>query len=164
MPFSLENAGGLPCYRSPLLSAFPEMVHGFFTRQGGVSPAPYNSLNLSFTVGDQRPQVIHNRSLVQQALRLTALVSATQVHGCRESLITAANAAPYEEIPDADILLTGQPGLSYRHVQTFGQSEVGYQTDGYPAGEFSILRGSETVNNLLVCRDYTGDYYWFIAE
>ena len=111
MSWLLEKVAGLPCYRSPLLAAFPELAHGFFTRQGGVSPEPYNRLNLSFTVGDQAPAVVQNRTLVQQAMGLTALVSATQVHGCRESLITAANAAPYEEIPDADILLTGQPGL-----------------------------------------------------
>lgn len=111
MPFVLEKSGGLPCYRSPLLAAFPELLHGFFLRQGGVSPVPFQSLNLSFTVGDQAPLVTHNRDLVQQALGLNGLVSATQVHGCQESLVTTANAAADEEIPDADILITGQPGL-----------------------------------------------------
>lgn len=130
MPFSLENAGGLPVYRSPLLSAFPEVAHGFFLRQGGVSPDPYNSLNLSFGVGDRRPRVIHNRSLVQQALRLTALVSATQVHGCRESLITAGNAAPDEELPHADILITGQPGLGLLIKQADCQAVMLYDPRG----------------------------------
>jgi YfiH family protein len=111
MPFILAEPGGLPCYRSPLLAAFPELSHGFFTRQGGVSPVPYNSLNLSFTVGDQRVSVLRNRGLVQQALGLNALVSATQVHGLRESLVTAGNHASDEELPDADILITGQPSL-----------------------------------------------------
>ncbi len=111
MPFIFEETGGLPCYRSPLLAVFPEVVHGFFLRQGGVSPEPFHSLNLSFAVGDQRPLVLRNRDLVQQALGLTALASATQVHGCRESLVTRGNAAAAEEIPDADILITSQPGL-----------------------------------------------------
>lgn len=111
MPFIFAELGGLPCYRSPLLAAFPEVLHGFFTRRGGVSPEPFHSLNLSYTVGDQDPMVVHNRGLVQQALGLHGLVSATQVHGCRDSLVTAGNPAPQEEIPDADILLTGQPGL-----------------------------------------------------
>lgn len=111
MPFICAEPGGLPCYRSPLLAAFPEVAHGFFTRRGGVSPEPFHSLNLSFTVGDQRPLVVRNRELVQQALGLTALVSATQVHGCRDSLVIAGNTAADEEIPDADILITGQSGL-----------------------------------------------------
>ncbi len=110
MSFLLMEAGGLPCYCSPLLAAFPEVVHGFFGRGGGVSPEPYHSLNLSFAVGDQRRQVVRNRTLVQQALGLTALASATQVHGCQQALVTAAPAAP-EEIQDADILISGQPGL-----------------------------------------------------
>ncbi|MEW6658636.1 MAG: peptidoglycan editing factor PgeF [Thermodesulfobacteriota bacterium] len=111
MPLILAETGGLPLYRSPLLAAFPQVVHGFFGRQGGVSPEPFHSLNLSFAVGDQRSLVVHNRDLVQQSLGLTALVSATQVHGCRESLVTKPNAAPEEEIPEADILITTQPGL-----------------------------------------------------
>jgi hypothetical protein len=111
MPFILEEPGGLPCYRSPLLAAFPEVLHGFFTRLGGRSPEPFHSLNLSFTVGDQGPLVLANRALVQQALGLDGLVSATQVHGCRASMVTAGNPGPQEEIADADILLTRQPGL-----------------------------------------------------
>ena len=111
MPFIFAEPGGLPCYRSPLLAAFPELLHGFFTRLGGVSPEPYHGLNLSFGVGDQGRLVTHNRDLVQQALGLDGLVSAIQVHGCRDSLVTAANPAADEEIPDADILLTAQPGL-----------------------------------------------------
>jgi len=110
MPFIFEETGGLPCYRSPLLAAFPEVVHGFFLRQGGGSPEPFHSLNLSFAVGDQRPLVVQNRDLVRQVLGLTALVSATQVHGCRESLVTRGKAAADGEIPDADILITLQPG------------------------------------------------------
>jgi YfiH family protein len=111
MSFLLAEIGGLPCYRSPLLAAFPEVVHGFYGRQGGMSPEPFDNLNLSFAVGDQRALVVHNRDLVQQALGLTTLVSANQVHGCRESLVTGAKAAAAEEIPEADILITSQPGL-----------------------------------------------------
>jgi hypothetical protein len=51
-------------------------------------------------------------------------------------------------------------------ISTYGNGDLGvvrYRTDGYPAGEFPILRGSETVNNMLVCRDYTGNYYWLYA-
>ncbi|MHB8066697.1 MAG: peptidoglycan editing factor PgeF [Desulfobaccales bacterium] len=126
MSFLWIKEGGLPCYRSSLLDAFPEVVHGFFGRQGGVSPEPYHSLNLSFTVGDQRARVARNRALVQQALGLTALASATQVHGCREALVTAAPDAAAEEIPDADILITGQPGLGLLIKQADCQAVVLY--------------------------------------
>lgn len=107
----LTTAGGLPCYRFPHLAAFPELAHGVFTRQGGVSPEPYASLNLSFSVGDHPDLVGENRSRVARALGLTELVSAHQVHGVNNSVIGAGLPSPDQEIPEADILMTGEPGL-----------------------------------------------------
>ncbi len=107
--WQVEEAGGLPCYRSPLLAAFPELVHGFFTRQGGVSAGPYHSLNLSFAVGDDPEAVAHNRRRVQQALKLDHLTGATQVHGHRYALVTG-NPQSAEEVPEVDILITAEPG------------------------------------------------------
>jgi YfiH family protein len=105
----LEETGGLTCYRSPLLAAFPEVVHGFFTRRGGVSAGAYRSLNLSYAVGDDPEAVAANRRRVQQALGLESLVGASQVHGRREAVITGPPQAP-QEIPAVDLLLTAQPG------------------------------------------------------
>ena len=33
--FLRQESGGLVFYQSPLLAAFPELRHGFFTRLGG---------------------------------------------------------------------------------------------------------------------------------
>ena len=106
----LEEEGGLPCYRSPLLAAFPELVHGWFTRQGGVSTGPYASLNLSYHVGDDPEAVAANRGRLRQALHLSLLAGAAQVHGRKGAVIARANPTP-EEVPDVDILLTGEPDL-----------------------------------------------------
>ncbi|GCE19423.1 peptidoglycan editing factor PgeF [Dictyobacter kobayashii] len=77
-------------------SAFPELIHGVFTRNGGVSEAPYNSLNTSAPPrggGDTFPNVIHNRQLALQALQLTGAPSATlwQVHGADVLTMDLAN-------------------------------------------------------------------------
>ena len=130
MPFIYEELHGLPCYRSSLLAAFPELTHGWFTRLGGVSPAPYQSLNLGFGVGDQGTLVVQNRDRVQQALGLKALASATQVHGCRASRVTAGNPGSGEEIPDADILLTTEPGLGLLIKQADCQAVMLYDPRG----------------------------------
>jgi YfiH family protein len=105
-----DELGGLKCYRFPGLAAFPQVVHAFFTRQGGVSSAPYENLNLSFAVGDLPARVAENRRLVQQALGLNTLAGGMQVHGRREAVVTDG---PTEagEIPEVDILITRQPGL-----------------------------------------------------
>ena len=47
----LQESKGLSFYQSPLMAAFPELVHGFFTRRGGVSLPPDDNLNLSLSVG-----------------------------------------------------------------------------------------------------------------
>jgi len=36
-------------------------VHAVFTRQGGMSPAPWHSLNVGGTVGDEQERVVANR-------------------------------------------------------------------------------------------------------
>ena len=40
----------------------------FFTRRGGVSKEPYDSLNVSSKVGDDQLAVEKNRSLIQEAM------------------------------------------------------------------------------------------------
>ncbi len=107
----LLEINGLKLYRFPGLSKFPEVIHGVFTRQGGVSDAPYDSLNVSLSVGDHPARVQENLRLVQETLELDRLVSATQVHGANEAVIKAGYGVPPGEIPEVDILITAQPGL-----------------------------------------------------
>ena len=102
---------GLSYYCSPLLAVIPEVVHGFFTRRKGLSTGPYHSLNLSFAVGDRPEAVTHNRLLVQQALNLSSLTSATQVHGLREAVVSSSAQVGGTDLPAADILITTQPGV-----------------------------------------------------
>jgi hypothetical protein len=62
---------------------FPKIPHGFFTRNGGISPAPWGSLNLSTTGGDSRENVIENRKRIFQIINrpVDSLFDAWQVHG-----------------------------------------------------------------------------------
>lgn len=126
MTVQLEAVGGLSYYHSSLLAAFPQVAHGFFTRRGGVSAGPYDSLNLSFTVGDQPDAVVHNRNLVQQALTLDTLASATQVHGRREAIVTLSPPAPDGEIADADILITARTAVGLLIKQADCQAVIFY--------------------------------------
>jgi hypothetical protein len=107
--WKMADIGGLPAYRSPLLAEFPELVHGFFTRRGGLSAAPYESLNLSFAVGDAPEAVSANRHRVQRALDLDFLAGAAQVHGQGYAVITGSP-NPAGELPEVDLLLTQVPG------------------------------------------------------
>jgi YfiH family protein len=98
-------------YSSPMLAALPGVIHGFFTRQGGVSTGAYASLNVSPAVGDQRELVAANQRFMQQALGLEILASAAQVHGGQAAVITSPGQARFEDIPEVDILVTTVVGL-----------------------------------------------------
>jgi len=80
-------------------------------RRGGVSPAPYDSLNLSFGVGDTDEKVLENRQRLKAALGIPVLASARQVHGDAVWVIDA----PLDqdtELAGYDALVTNQPGVA----------------------------------------------------
>lgn len=60
-----------------------QVVQGIFTRKGGVSPAPWNSLNLGGTVGDSRSNVIENRRRIFEVMEreVPSIFDVWQVHG-----------------------------------------------------------------------------------
>jgi hypothetical protein len=55
----------------------------FYSRQGGVSPAPWNSLNQGGTVGDSRDNVVENRKRIFGDLNrpVESIYDVWQVHG-----------------------------------------------------------------------------------
>jgi YfiH family protein len=89
------------------------------TRHGGVSEAPYDSLNLGLHVGDRDGDVVINRARAAAVfgVRLDSVVFARQVHGA-----TAAWVGPEDRgrgtttdadaVPDTDILVTSSPGVT----------------------------------------------------
>lgn len=83
-------------------------VRAFFTtRHGGVSGAPYASLNLAVHVDDDPAAVATNRARVSDAAR--APVSfLTAAHG----VAVARVAAPGDQPPTADALVTTVPGVA----------------------------------------------------
>ena len=79
---SHANPGGVPVLRSSLLEA-SGFCHAFFTRLGGVSRAPWDSLNFLAAVGDDPAAVAENRRRAASALGLAPdrLYFLSQVHG-----------------------------------------------------------------------------------
>lgn len=67
----------------PKIFKGPSVIAGQSTRLGGISPAPYSSLNLGMSVNDQNENVLKNRELFFEALRLPYghLVVSKQIHG-----------------------------------------------------------------------------------
>jgi YfiH family protein len=87
--------------------------HAIFTRQGGLSPAPWDSLNVGGTVGDEPMRVRANRNLSLTALGCApdSVFDVWQVHS---AAVVCANAPRRDgESPQqADIMLTDNPNLT----------------------------------------------------
>ncbi|GAB3166886.1 peptidoglycan editing factor PgeF [Telluribacter humicola] len=78
-------------FRSPeLFKQFPELVAAESTRHGGVSPAPYSSLNLGGSTADSADNIEENRRRFWQALHISAsqVASSHQVHGSEVLVVT----------------------------------------------------------------------------
>jgi len=93
------------------------VVAGFATRGGGSSQAPYDSLNLAFTVGDEPAAVRANRAALLTAAAPAAqmMVWAEQVHGGDVAVVTEGrgpdNQPGEQAVPGVDALVTTTPGL-----------------------------------------------------
>jgi YfiH family protein len=107
-----NEAGAVPYYTFSALARYPEMIHAVFTRLGGVSRSPCQSLNVGHSVGDDPHDVEENHRLVHDALgvRGADVVTARQVHGNHVACVTAADRG--RAIPDTDALLSGDPGVT----------------------------------------------------
>ena len=94
----------------PLLdAALPGGVQaGFTTRAGARGPAPYDGLNLGDHVGDDPVRVAAHREALRVAVGADALVLARQVHGADVVHVAGVPA----QVPEADALVTGVPGLA----------------------------------------------------
>lgn len=112
-----DKRNGLLVYRFETLSAGIDAFVS--TRHGGVSQAPYDSLNLGLRVGDEAEKVIENRRLLFAAfgLELKRSVWCRQIHADGVAVVGAADAgrgSTEEEsiVKDADALVTAEPGLA----------------------------------------------------
>jgi len=83
------------------LSGVPGLVHGVFTRHGGVSLPPYDSLNVSWSNGDSPEAVLENLTRIKNAAGLERLVSSRQFHGDSVNFIGKESVRGLEERPPA---------------------------------------------------------------
>jgi YfiH family protein len=89
------------------------LIQAIFTRRGGVSPAPWATLNLGSSVGDDLQRVRENRQRVLAALGRdpASVYDVWQVHGVN---VAIAEAPRNMELPHikADVILTNKPGVT----------------------------------------------------
>ena len=115
MAITLHREAGLTVLRSELLAPLP---HGFSTRPGGVSPAPWDSLNLGPSRGDALENVWENyhRFCAVLGTEPEQAVLSQQTHTTNLRRVTAEDAGKGlirpRDYRDVDALMTDVPGLA----------------------------------------------------
>lgn len=109
---NLTASGDIRYYQFPSLQ-HADLAHAVFARHGGVSPAPFHSLNVSVSVGDVRANMIENRQRSFRALDRDpdSVADLWQIHSAAVVRVDA----PMGEIqapPKADILITNRPEVT----------------------------------------------------
>jgi YfiH family protein len=95
-PVILTHKNGASFYRFENLARFSEIRHGIFTRHFGCSTGPFESLNVSFGLGDKAAQVRQNRQVIARAMGSNNLIFAQQVHGDQVLILNPDNFAGAE--------------------------------------------------------------------
>lgn len=92
----------------------PSLAAGVTTRNGGISRAPFNSMNLGFNTEDQRYNVEGNLATLSHAFGITQhqLLMVKQVHGSDIVIVDHKNydVSHFQDV-EADAIITNQPEL-----------------------------------------------------
>ena len=116
MSFTEHNVGGLIFDTSDAISAVPGVVHAFTTRHGGVSPAPFDSLNFADHHGDTNENLLENYRRLGAAVGFDAsrAVACRQIHSDHVCVAREEDAGKLlwdERLDDGDALITNVPNL-----------------------------------------------------
>ena len=127
---SLNSSTNQPINSPINYSTFPyfssaAIAHGIFARNSGVSSAPFDSLNISYGVGDSSENVQVNRQLIKTTLNLSSLLSSRQVHGNKVAIIKKPPLGD-QELDGFDALITNVPGLGLMTQQADCQAVMLY--------------------------------------
>ncbi len=106
-----NEINGAVFYQSETLLNFPNLIHAITTRHGGVSPTPFDTMNLSAHVGDEPERVDENLNRLHYALGLErgATVDASQAQADQVARVTAN--ARGTRIKGIDGLITHERGI-----------------------------------------------------
>ena len=106
------SVNDLTYYQFEHLAAQTDVVHGVFTRKGGVSVPPWASLNLSRSTGDSVEAVAENNRRLLSVLKLAPeqTVSAWLNHGSRAAIVGLQHRGTV--LRDTDAMVSATPGLA----------------------------------------------------
>ncbi len=109
-----QTQEGLVYYTSPQLAVYPKLRHAFFTRQGGVSKAPYDSLNFRFNSQDSKENVLRNFEIAARALGSGIHHVARTCQEHTDNIVEVTRVDEFVQMGEGtgvDALITNVPGV-----------------------------------------------------
>ena len=88
------------------------IIHGFFTKNGGVSGGIYSSLNTGLGSKDQHTLILENRRRVAENMQVPEknLLTVNQIHSTE--VVEVQECWSVDAAPQADGLVTNKPGIA----------------------------------------------------
>jgi polyphenol oxidase len=107
-----KRENGLPYFQFESLLQTGMLHQAVFTRQGGVSQSPFDSLNLSVSVPDEKARVYANRRIAYglYGRDTNSVVHAHLVHGADVAHVSHLDYGTW--IPHTDGIITNEPGCA----------------------------------------------------
>ncbi|MHB1315861.1 MAG: peptidoglycan editing factor PgeF [Christensenellales bacterium] len=114
--FAYVEKAGCGLFQSSLLQQTKIVRHCFTSRIGGVSPSPFDTLNMGLKRPDKRENVLENYKRVCRFLDVDyeSLIIANYTHGTNVEAVTATDAGRgihREPLGECDGLVTNEKGL-----------------------------------------------------
>ncbi len=106
----LKEKGDLQWLQFENLMAHHELIHGFTTKNGGVSNPPFSSLNMGLSTRDDPQSIKENYKIILTALGVEdrARYMTKQVHSDQIFVVTDPATIKENFVPDYDGLLTNR--------------------------------------------------------
>lgn len=110
MPF--VESGSLRYFQFDSLARLGPVIHGIFTRAGGVSPSPWDSLNVGSSVGDSRTNVLENTRRALHALgrHTESVFPLWQIHSAE--ILHVDRKVSFDRYHRADAVLCAEPEIT----------------------------------------------------
>lgn len=107
-----QEKNGVPYLQFPNLTRFSAVRHGVFTRRGGCSDPPFDSLNVGRGTGDAEDRVLRNRARIAACMGNTEPVYIHQAHGTDVVSLSRQEIPGFQALSrmKGDALVTDIPG------------------------------------------------------
>ena len=147
------------CLQFPRLVSQDQLFHAIFTRQGGVSEPPYDTLNVSYDTNDRPECISKNIQIIKDTIGAKDLVFMNQVHGKKILVLRERDFDGLREPVNADAMITDIPQMALMVKQADCQGVLLFDpTKGVVANVHCGWRGN--VINILksVVEKMTSDF------